>query len=163
VEIFKNDFWPSLSRRVVFISLALFPNFLGMINIDTSFGFRVHFFQLAIFIVAMIYGAKGGFFAGVVGSIYSAVIMHNYYILLFNAILGVTFGYFFSKGFPVLSSILLAFAIELPVLIVIDYYFVGIPFQILIILSISLLISNCIWGTILSFFKQAIENVKPHL
>ena len=74
------------------ISLLLFlvfvPNLLGMINISTPFGFKLHFFQLAVIIAAMVYGPMGGLLSGMFGSVYSAMMMNNPYIVVGNVIPG---------------------------------------------------------------------------
>ena len=54
------------------VSLLLFllvvPNVLGAVNLPTVFGFKLHLFQVAIFLAALIYGPLGGGLAGLTGS-----------------------------------------------------------------------------------------------
>ena len=129
----------------LFIFLLILPNFLGIINLSTKWGFKIHFFQYAIFLAAIIYGPKGGLLAGVIGSTYSAFIMHNPYIILFNALLGFFVGLFIRYKLNVLLAVILAYMIELPILIGIDHYLIHMPMMIIVPLTISLFISNIIW------------------
>ena len=71
----------------MFLLLLALPNVLGMVNISTGLGFSIHLFQIAIFLAAMAYGPFGGLISGGIGAIYSAIMMHNPYIILFNAML----------------------------------------------------------------------------
>lgn len=130
----------------LFIFLLLLPNFLGMLNLSTGIGFKIHFFQYAIFLAAILYGPYGGLLSGLVGSTYSAVIMHNPYLAIGNAIFGFFTGLFIRYGFKIIIAVLLAYAIQLPWLIITDYYFVHLPVTLIIPLVIALLISNTIWA-----------------
>ena len=46
------------------IILALLPNLLGMINLATPWGFKIHDFQAAIFLAALLFGSWAGLNAG---------------------------------------------------------------------------------------------------
>ena len=76
------------SHVLAFSILLIIPNLLGLINISTPWGFNIHFFQVAIFMAAIVYGPKGGLLSGLVGSAYSAFVMANPYIIIGNALLG---------------------------------------------------------------------------
>jgi|GEM_PF-4884292 len=78
--------------------LVVLPNLLGLLNIDTGLGFKIHVFQLGIVIAALFYGMSGGLLAGTFGSIYSAIIINNPYIIIGNAILGLAAGYLIARG-----------------------------------------------------------------
>jgi len=129
----------------MFIVLLVIPNILGMLNISTSFG-KLHFFQLAIILAALIYGPVGGFMSGITGSIYSGIIMSNPYIIVGNAILGLFAGIFIRYGFKTITAVMLAFLIQLPWLILTDYYLVHLPWTFIKGLIIALFITNALWA-----------------
>ena len=141
----------------MFLFLLLLPNLLGTINLGTIFGFKIHFFQLAVFIAALIYGPKGGFLSGLVGSIYSAFIMHNPYLVIGNAILGFFVGLFVRYKMHTIIAVLLAYVIQLPWLIITDYYIVNLPWGFIWRLMIALLISNLLWATIAHYTIKPIK------
>ena len=144
----------------MFVFLLALPNLLGMLNISTVWGFKLHLFQFGIFLAAGIYGWKGGLLSGIVGSMFSAVIMHNPYIIVFNAILGFFVGYFITRyNMNTIFAVLLAFVIELPVLILIDYYLVGLSVMFITNLVIALLISNMIWAILAHYTAKPIKVV----
>lgn len=150
---YKNIFLPEIkwdSKNIgLFISLLVLPNVLGMINLSTGFGFNMHFFQVAIFIAAFIYGPKGGLLSGLFGSAYSAIAMSNPYIIIGNAILGLCVG-LFAQRFGAITSVALAYVVQLPWLLATDYYLVHMPTQVLALLVVSLAISNLIWAIVAS-------------
>ncbi len=131
---------------ILFLSLIVLPNLLGLFNLSTPWGFKIHFFQLAIFIAAAIYGPKGGALSGLVGSIYSAIIMSNPYLLVGNVILGFFVGLFVRLKLPLLLAVLFAYCLQLPWLIITDYYLVHLEMRFIIGLILSLAASNIIWG-----------------
>lgn len=143
----------------LFITIIALPNILGFINIPTIFGFKIHFFQIALFLAAAIYGLEGGLIAGLLGSMYSAMIMNNPYILIGNAILGLFTGYFFKKGFHLVTSVLIAFLIQIPWLILTDYYLVGISMKFISFLLISLTISNLLFATLIHYTHKYVLNL----
>ena len=126
-------------------SLVILPNVLGMINLGTQFGFKIHTFQVAIFIAAIIFGPKGGLLSGAIGSLYSGFLMSNPYLVIGNAILGFCVGYFAQK-MNVILAVLLGFGIQLPWLIATDLWLMKMPPSVLGWLVVSLLASNVIWG-----------------
>lgn len=146
---YENIFLPEVKWNKMniglFISLLVLPNILGLINLSTGYGFNIHFFQVAIFIAAFIYGPKGGMLSGLFGSAYSAIAMNNPYIIVGNMILGFCAG-IFSRKFSAIPAIALAYAIQLPWLLATDYYLVHLPVQVLLPLVVSLAISNVIWA-----------------
>jgi uncharacterized membrane protein len=151
-----NTRW-NLKTISLFIVLLALPNLLGMINLSTPFGFRIHFFQLAVFIAAMIYGPMGGMLSGIVGSGYSAIAMSNPYILVGNAILGFFFGLFMRKEFNVFAAVLLAYAIQLPWLVMTDIYLVHMPLPVVEGLVVALLVSDLIWAATAKYLSQTIR------
>ena len=151
-----NVKWNSKTIALFGLLLVL-PNILGAINLSTPWGFKIHFFQLAIFAAAMIYGPKGGLLSGLVGSAYSAALMSNPYILLGNAILGFFTGLFARYGYHTLVAVAIAYAIQLPWLILTDYYLVHLPGKFIIGLVIALAISNLVWATIAHYSVKPIR------
>lgn len=143
----------------LFLFLIILPNFLGMLNISTPFGFKIHFFQMGIFIAALLYGPKGGLFAGLIGSAYSAIVMHNPYIIIGNVLLGFFVGLFIRYKIHTIIAVALAFLIQLPWLISTDYYIVGLPMVFIIKLVIALAISNLIWATVSHYAVKPMRNL----
>jgi|TARA_B100001971_G_C18252828_1_gene579658 uncharacterized membrane protein len=141
----------------MFLFLLVLPNLLGVINLPTMFGFKIHFFQIAVFIAALLYGPMGGMMSGLIGSFYSALIMSNPYILVGNAILGLFVGLFFRYGLNVVISVLLAYLVQLPWLIVTDYYFVGLSVVFIRGLVIALFVSNMIWAVVAHYSLKPIR------
>jgi len=141
----------------LFIFLLALPNLLGAINIGTIWGFKLHFFQIAVFIAALVYGPTGGMLSGLVGSVYSAVVMHNPYIAVGNAILGFFAGFFVRYKMHTIIAVMLAYAIQLPWLVLTDYYLVNLPFGFIWKLVIALLISNIIWATAAHYTAKPIK------
>ena len=129
-----------------------------MINLGTIYGFKIHSFQLAIFIAAMIYGKKGGALAGLFGSIYSAFIMNNPYIILGNIILGFFVGLFYTKTKKIFLSVILAFIVQLFWLIPSDYYFIQLSVSFIKYLVISLFLSDLVWAIFSLYISNLIKN-----
>jgi uncharacterized membrane protein len=141
----------------LFIFLLALPNLLGMINLSTPWGFKIHFFQAAVFIAALIYGPFGGMLSGFVGSFYSALIMHNPYIAVGNAILGFFVGLFARHGFNTVIAVLLAYIIQLPWLVATDYYLVHLPLPFIRALVIALAVSNTLWAAVAHYSAKPIK------
>jgi hypothetical protein len=141
----------------IFLLVIALPNILGMLNIDTGLGFKIHFFQLGILVAAMAYGPIGGLMAGIVGSVYSAIIMSNPYIVIGNAILGLSAGYLMRLEWNAILATLTAFAIQLPWLIVSDYYLMSMPITIIGGIVLALLVSNTIWSIIVHYCKKQVR------
>jgi uncharacterized membrane protein len=94
-----------------------------------TFTSSIHFFQLAIFLAAILAGPWAGLLSGAVGSLYMSVTRVPF-IVGGIAILGGCTGLFAKKLRPVTAS-LLAFLVQLPYVLVTDYfwftYFLGNP------------------------------------
>jgi uncharacterized membrane protein len=142
----------------LFAVLLFLPNLLGMINVGTAIGFKIHFFQIAIFIAALIYGPFGGLLSGLIGSFYSAIIMNNPYIIIGNMILGFFAGYFCRKRFNTIVAVLLAFCIQLPWIVLTDFYLVGLSMPFIYSLILALLVSNILWAFIAHHSYKPIKN-----
>lgn len=142
-----------------FAILLLLPNLLGMINLNTVFGFKIHFFQVAVFMAALLYGPKGGLLSGLVGSMYSAFAMNNPYILVGNAILGFFVGIFVRYGINTILAVLLAYIIQLPWLMATDFYLIHMPMQILLNLVFALLISDIVWAAVAHYSAKQVKSL----
>ncbi len=130
-----------------FVFLLVLPNLLGMIHVSTPWDFQLHLFPFAVFCAAFLFGPKGGALSGAMGSLYIAAVSGNPYILVGNAILGFFAGALFRYGFHPVASALMAYAIQLPWLIVTDYYFMHLPAAFILNLTIALALSNALWST----------------
>ncbi len=158
-NIFSFDIeWNYKTISTFFVLLAL-PNLLGMMNISTPWGFKLHFFQLAVFIAALIYGPLGGMFSGMVGSLYPAVIMHNPYIVGGNMILGLFVGLFVRYKINIILAVLLAYIVQLPWLIITDYFFMHLSGRFIVGLVIALAISNTIWAIVSGYFYPRLKRM----
>jgi len=140
------------------VAIAL-PNLLGLINIATPLGFKLHFFQVAILLAAGIYGPLGGAASGVVGSMYSAVIMSNPFIILGNVILGFFYGLFIRLRIHAVPAVILAFAIQIPWLVATDFYFMHMPAPIIRMLLLSLALSNVLWAIVARYLAPRLAKV----
>lgn len=141
----------------LFLFLMILPNLLGLINLNTVWGFKIHFFQIAVFIAALIYGPKGGLLSGLVGSLYSAFVMSNPYIVIGNAILGFFVGLFVRYNLNTIIAVMLAYSIQLPWLIITDYYLVNLPISFILRLILALAISNMIWAIVAHYTVKPIK------
>ncbi|HOG16824.1 MAG TPA: ECF transporter S component [Syntrophales bacterium] len=139
--------WNARTTAVFALMIAL-PNLLGAINIDTPWGFRLHTFQLVIFWAALIYGPMGGALSGLVGSLYSAFALANPYLAVGNALLGFFTGFFARRGVPAVVAVWLAFAVQLPWLVLTDYFFAGLSMEFIGTLVVALLVSNTVWAVV---------------
>ena len=143
------------------VFLALLPNLLGMVNIGTVFGFKIHFFQIGVFAAAMLYGPIGGLVSGGIGSVYSAILIHNPYIIIGNMILGFFAGLLMRYGWHTVIAVIIAYLIQLPWLWVSDIYFAGMPVMIVKGVVVALFISNLIWAFVVHYtikpFKKLVR------
>ncbi len=130
------------------ILLMFLPNLLGVLHLSTPWGFKIHLFQYAIFLAAFTFGPIGGLLSGFVGSLHAAYLMTNPYILVGNALLGLSTGYFFRRGHPYLVSALLGFGIQIPWLVVTDYFLMNLPASVIGGLLFTLTLTNVLWAVL---------------
>jgi uncharacterized membrane protein len=130
----------------LFLFLLAVPNVLGMINLATPLGFKLHLFQYTVFVAALIYGPVGGALSGLIGSSYSAIVMNNPYLAVGNMLLGLFVGLFARKGMNTVLAVALAFMVQLPWLVLTDYYLMGLSGQFIMMLVVALAVSNLIWA-----------------
>jgi len=146
-------------RRAVlaFGLLVLLPCLLSLINLTFAQSWKIHFFPAAIFLAAISFGPTGGLAAGVTGSLYSALWLGNPYLMVGNAILGFMTGIFFRKTGKVIPSAMLAFACQLPWLILSDYYFVHMPAGFIARLVVVLLLGNLLWALLIELSMKPVK------
>ncbi len=157
-NIFNFDIkwtWKSIS---LFAFLAFFPNLVGMLNLPTVWGFKIHLFQYLIFVAAAIYGPLGGLVSGGFGSLFTAMALNNPYILIGNMLLGFLTGFFLKKGINLIIAALMAYSIQLPWLWVSDIYFAHMPISVVKGVIIALFFSNIIWGLAAYYSYKPIKN-----
>lgn len=151
-----NNKW-DYKNMMFFAFIIALPNLLSVLNIDTPYGFKIHFFQFAIILAAILYGPIGGVAAGLMGSIYSAILMNNPYLIIGNVILGFFVGVFVRMKWNTILAVLTAFAIQLPWLVASDYYFMNMPIQVIAMIVVALLVSNTLWATIAHYTARPIK------
>jgi hypothetical protein len=137
--------------------LVLLPCLLSLMNVTFAQSWKIHFFPAAIFVAAASFGPAGGLVTGVTGSLYSAVFLGNPYLMLGNALLGFMTGVFFRKTGKMISSAMLAYACQLPWLILSDYYFVHLPAVFIAKLAIVLLLGNILWTLLIDLTMKPIK------
>jgi uncharacterized membrane protein len=137
--------------------LVLLPCFLSLINVTFAQSWKIHFFPAAFFLAAISFGPAGGMIAGVTGSLYSAILLGNPYLIAGNALMGFLTGVFFRKTSKIIPSAMLAFACQLPWLIVSDYYFVGLPAMFIAKLAVVLFLGNLLWALLTSLGMKPIR------
>lgn len=157
IHPFVQTKWDTRTISLLLI-LIILPNFLGMINIPTIYGFKIHFFQVAIFLAAGLYGPIGGLTSGLIGSLYSAIIMHNPYLMIGNAILGLFVG-LFAKKINIVWAVILAYLIQLPWLILTDLYLVHMPAMAINKLIQALALSNIFWAIIVLLTIKPLQKI----
>lgn len=140
-EIFLplNDF----KRISVFVILGISAFLLSLLVIPV-FDFRFHFFQAAIFIGALLFGPFAGAAIGGFSASYNAVAMNNLWIIGGNAILGFFAAYFIRKHHP-MKAVLMAYAVQLPYLIITDSI-VGMPLARILPIAGILFVENILCG-----------------
>lgn len=160
-SIYKTIFGVKLTHKSVFLLafLALFPNILGMFSFSTPFGFNLHFFQILIFLAALLYGPMGGAVSGIFGSFYTAAILNNPYIIVGNIILGFFTGVFARRKIPVVGAAMLAFSIQLPWLWYSDIFLAGMSVMAVNGVMIALFAGNILWAFVASKSYKRIRSL----
>lgn len=148
-----------LYRRfaVAMFLLVIFPFALSMINLTFAQSWKVHFFPAAIILASLIFGAAGGFVAGIAGSIFSAFLLGNPYLIAGNALFGLLTGVFYKKTNKIIFSVLLAFVCELPWLMVTDYYFMRLPAEFITKLIVVLFLADIFWAALIQSVNKPLR------
>jgi len=162
MNFYKTVFEAEYSFRSIAMLafLAIFPNILGLVVLQTPFGFKFHLFQVLVFVAALAFGKWGGALAGATGSIYTAIALGNPYIVIGNVLLGFFTGVF-AKRTHVVLAVLGAYAIQVPWLYFTDLL-VGMPEPVVRGVIVSLLLSNIVWAFVAgALFKRIRTIVRP--
>lgn len=150
-----------LNRRatIAFALLVLLPLTLSLIDLTFVQNWKVHFFPAAIILAALIFGATGGVIAGVAGSLYSALLLGNPYLIVGNALFGLLTGIFYKKTNKIILSVLMAFICELPWLIITDYYFMHLPSGFIAKLVVVLFLANVLWSALIQLINKPLRKL----
>ena len=143
----------------VFTLLVLLPCLLSLINIPFAQNWKLHFFPAAIILAAIVYGVPGGIVAGISGSLYTALFLGNPYVIAGNALFGLLAALFYKKNINLILCAVLAYACQLPWLILTDYYLVHLPADFIVRLVVILLLANILWAVLISISIKHIRKV----
>lgn len=157
--LFGTTFFYSRKQLVMLAFLAIFPNLLGLIVLPTVFGINFHFFQYFIFLAAAVFGPFGGIISGAFGSIYTAALLKNPFIVIGNIILGFFTGYSLNKKRSFLQSVTIAFIIQLPWLVATDIFFAKMLPEIVLGTIVSLTISNVLCAVLADYSFKKIKSL----
>ncbi len=148
-----------LYRRaaMVLALLVLLPFILSLMNMTFAQSWKIHFFPAAIILAAMIFGATGGLVAGIAGSLYSALLLGNPYLVIGNALFGLLTGVFYKKTGRLILSVIMAFVCELPWLIVSDYYFMRLSAEFIAKLVVVLFLANILWAALIHLMNKPLR------
>ena len=144
---------------IAFALLIVLPFMLSLINLQFAQSWKVHFFPASTILSAIIFGATGGLVAGLTGSIYSAVLLGNPYLIAGNALFGLLTGTFYKKTNQIIVSVLLAFICELPWLIISDYYFMHLSAEFIAKLAVVLLLANLFWAALIQLINKPLRKI----
>jgi len=157
-NIFSFETEWNFKKLLLLVSLLIFPNFFSLFHFEL-FGLRIHFFQYLIFLAAFIYGPVGGMLSGGLGSLYTAIALNNPYIAIGNIILGGFVGIFLRKRLGIISSVSLAYIIQIPWLWLTDIYLAGMAMKYVNIIVIALLISNILCALVTKITAKKIKSL----
>ncbi len=132
---------------------------LSLINLEFAQQWKVHFFPAAIILAALIFGATGGLAAGVAGSLYSAFLLGNPYLIIGNAALGFFTGLFYQKTDNLILSVILAFICQLPWLVVSDYYLMHLSEAFILKLVVVLFLADILWAVLISAINKPLRKL----
>ena len=141
-----KDFRKAISAFVLLFAL---PVLLSVINITFAESWKIHFFPAAIILAAVIFGLPGGIIAGISGSLYTALFLGNPYVIVGNALFGAICALLYIKTGKIVLSVFLAYLIQLPWLILTDYYLVNLSADFITRLVVVLLLGNFLWATLI--------------
>ena len=139
----------------VFFLLFALPCLLSVINITFAESWKIHFFPAAVILAAVIFGPTGGVAAGVSGSLYTALFLGNPYVIVGNALFGAMTALFYKKTGKLVLAALLAYLVQLPWLILTDYYLVNLSANFITRLVVVQLLGNILWAALIQL------NIRP--
>lgn len=158
-SLVANGVKPYRRATIASALLVLLPLMLSLIDLTFAQNWKVHFFPAAIILAALIFGATGGVIAGVAGSLYSALLLGNPYLIVGNALFGLLTGIFYKKTNKIILSVLLAFICELPWLIITDYYFMHLPAGFIAKLVVVLFLANVLWSALIQLINKPLRKL----
>lgn len=141
--------------------LIVLPFLLSLINLSFAQYGKIHFFSAGIILASVVFGAGGGMLAGLTGSLYSALMLGNPYLLSGNALFGLLCGIFYRKTGKIIPAVLLAYVIQLPWLIISDFYLVHLPAEFIVRLVIVLFLGNVFWAALIQTGLHPIKKLFP--
>ena len=145
----------SYRRAIVLASLCAAAAALSFLIIP-FYEWKLHFFQLGIFLAGFVFGPFSGALAGAASSAYNGLfILHNPYIIAGNALLGFFGAYFYTRH-GALKAALLAFAIQAPYVWITDIYLVHMPQPAVIGILETLLATNIICAAVAGYFAPSV-------
>jgi uncharacterized membrane protein len=145
MEIYDDKFLPvdSFVRIFALVSIAVLTFLLTFIVVPFA-QWQLHFFQLGIFLSAILFGPFVGALVGALSSSYNGMfIIHNPWIIGGNALLGFFTAYLYTKTTP-FKAAMGAYAIQLPYLLATDVLFAGMPLMVVAGLVATLFFENII-------------------
>ena len=143
MEFYSNKFLEinSFVRLFALVSLAVLTFSLAFAVVPFM-EWKLHFFQLGIFLTAFLFGPLAGAVVGALSSSYNGLfVINNPWIIGGNAILGLSAAYLYTRTTP-FKAALGAFAIQLPYLFVTDFLLVHMPFPVVTMIALTLLAEN---------------------
>jgi uncharacterized membrane protein len=145
MELYYDKFLPvnSYVRVTAFIFLAILT-FALTFAVVPFMEWRLHFFQLGIFLTAFLFGPFAGAAVGALSGSYTGLfVLSNPWIIGGNAILGFSAAYLYTRTTP-FKAAMGAFAIQLPYLFLTDILIVGMQLSIVTMIALTLLVTNII-------------------
>jgi len=145
MELYNDRFLPvdSFIRAFALISIAVLT-FALTFMVFPFMEWRMHFFQLGIFVSSFLFGPFAGAAVGALSSSYNGLfVIHNPWIIGGNALLGFFTAYLYTRTTPFRAA-MGAYAIQLPYLVATDVFLVGMPFAVVAGIVLTLFAENII-------------------
>jgi riboflavin transporter FmnP len=137
------------SRFVAFTAImAAVAVVVSALSVPFVFGLRIHFFQVAIMLAAMVGGPVSGLVAGSVGGVYVSVLRSDPTIVVGNALLGLFTGLFVRKMRPVLAGVPAWVLIQAPWLYLTGTFILNVPGVVMQTILITLTVEDIICAAI---------------
>ena len=157
IDSWKGEFIPVDSWKKLFALTAIVLVTFALTFMIVPFAqWRLHFFQLGIFMAAFVFGPWAGALTGALASSYNGLfVIANPWIIGGNALLGLFSGIFLKKFGP-MKAVLAAFAIQLPYLYVTDVYLAHMPVNVVYGIIATLAVTTISAGFIASKVSPAL-------
>ena len=103
------------SRTIAFTAaLSALTVLFSLFTVPFLFGFRIHFFQVGIFLAGVVGGPVSGIVTGLVGGVYMATMRSDPTIVVGNGLLGLFTGIFSLRLRPAFAGLIAWFFIQAP-------------------------------------------------